>query len=60
MTKDKMGSDSLMVYPDGSLQEFLDCDEVIGYDFDTYLQDFVPTKRVQIKYSEKAVFTIFQ
>ena len=52
--KDKIGSDSLEITAGGCLQEFFDCDEVIGYNYDVTSQEYVPTKRVQIKYSEKS------
>ena len=52
--KDRLGSDSLEITAGGCLQEFFDCDEIIGYNYDVTSQEYMPTKRVQVKYSEKS------
>ena len=47
----KLGTGRLNVKGDGSIQEFFDCDEIIGYYYSKKHGGYVPTNRVQIIYS---------
>jgi len=51
MVKDKLGTGIIEVKNDNSIQEFFDCDDVIGYWYDKSKQEYVPTRRVQVKYA---------
>ena len=43
---------------DGSMQEFFDCDEMIGFYWDKNSKQYVETNRVQVKYSTKNIHVI--
>lgn len=51
MVKDKLGTGIIEVKNDNSIQEFFDCNEIVGYWYDKTNGKYVPTKRVQVKYS---------
>lgn len=51
LVDDKLGTGTIEVRNDGSVQEFFDCDEIVGYYYDKATGKYVPTKRVQVKYS---------
>ena len=51
LIKDKLGTGIIEVKNDNSIQEFFDCDEIVGYWYDKESGEYKPTKRVQVKYS---------
>lgn len=53
-----LGTGVIEVNADGSIQEFFDCDEVIGYYWDNKAGRYVETNRVQVKYSSKNIHII--
>lgn len=58
MIKAKSGTGILSVKNDGSVREFVDFDEPIGYYFDKDDNDYKLTNRGQIKYSNKGTHLI--
>ena len=56
--RDKLGSSTLEAEVGGGFQEFIDCDRPVGEDYDTKKKKFVPTKRVQVKYSKNGIHII--
>lgn len=40
------------------VQEFLNCDETIGYYYDKYFDEYLPTRRIQIKYAKDNIHII--
>ena len=56
--KDKLGSSTLEAEVGGGFQEFIDCDRPVVEDYDTKKKKFVPTKRVQVKYSKYGIHII--
>lgn len=51
LVRDKLGTGIIEIKSDNSVQEFFDCDDTIGYYYDKTAGKYVPTKRVQVKYS---------
>ena len=51
MVKGKLGTGIIEIKNDGSIQEFFDCDDVVGYWYDNTTGKYVATRRVQIKYA---------
>lgn len=51
MVKGKLGTGIIEIKNDGSIQEFFDCDEIIGYWYDKSAKEYVSTRRVQVKYA---------
>lgn len=53
-----MGTGTIIINKDNSVQEFLDCDEIVGYYYDKYLDEYLSTRRVQIKYAKGNIHII--
>ena len=51
LIKKKLGTGVIELRHDGSFQEYIDCDDVIGYYYDKKKGKYMPTKRVQVKYA---------